>query len=195
LSEKNHIRAKLGAINKRKEMPEEYHKKLIIRPETSLDYQAIAQIHILAFGRENEAILVKEIRASDRYIQQLSLVAEIDGMLIGHILFSYIDLIGEDKVSVLALAPMAVRSGFQKQGIGSKLVRTGLNIATAMKVPLVIVLGHPGFYHRFGFESAKQYLIESPFPVPEEVFMVKFLNDYQTHYKGKIVYPPTFGVV
>lgn len=176
-------------------MTEEYHRKLIIRPETPLDERAIAQIHILAFSRDNEALLVDKIRASDRYIPQLSLVAETDGMLIGHILFSYIDLIAEDKLSVLALAPMAVRSGFQKKGIGSKLVRTGLDIAEAMKAPLVVVLGHPWFYPRFGFESAKQHHIESPFPVPEEAFMVKLLKNYQPHYKGKIVYPPAFGIV
>lgn len=109
--------SRLGVKNKRKEMPEEDRRKLIIRPETPLDDRAIAQIHILAFGRENEALLVEKIRASDRFIPQLSLVAETEEMLIGHILFSNIDLIGEDKLSVLALAPMAVRSGFQKKGL------------------------------------------------------------------------------
>lgn len=176
-------------------MPEEYHKKLIIRPETPLDYQAIAQINILAFGRDNEALLVEKIRASDRYVPQLSLVAETNEMAVGHILFSYVDLLGEEKLSVLALAPMAVRSGFQKQGIGSKLLRTGLDIAEAIKAPLVVVLGHPWFYPRFGFEKAKRHHIESPFPVPEEVFMVKLLKNYQPHYKGKVVYPPAFGIV
>lgn len=74
-------------------------------------------------------------------------------------------------------------------------MRTGLDIAEAMKAPLIVVLGHPWFYPRFGFESAKQHQIESPFPVPEEAFMVKLLKNYQTCYKGKVVYPPAFGVV
>ncbi|MGK7877412.1 MAG: GNAT family N-acetyltransferase [Xenococcaceae cyanobacterium] len=170
-------------------------KSIKIRSEKPLDYQAIAQVNTLAFGRDNEAQLVEGIRTSDRYIPALSLVAELDDVIIGHILFSYIDLVGKERFSVLALAPMAVRPEFQKQGVGSKLVRAGLEAAEAMGEPLVVVLGYPWFYPRFGFEPSGSYDIEPPFPVRSEAFMVKPLKNYQQQYKGKVAYPPAFSRV
>ena len=94
-----------------------------IRPEQTLDYQAIAETILQAFEQDNEVRLVEEIRNSDRYIPNLSLVAEVDGVIVGHILFSYIDLVNDVTYKVLGLAPLAVRLQFQKQGIGSALVR------------------------------------------------------------------------
>jgi putative acetyltransferase len=166
-----------------------------IRSETIPDYPAIAEVNILAFGQENEAKLIAEIRDSDRYIPELSLVAEVENLIIGHILFSYIDLVGEETLKVLGLAPMAVHPNFQRQGIGSALVQAGLEIANARKEAIVIVLGHPEFYTRFGFEPSVNYQVESPFPVPKEFFMVKPLESYQESYKGKVVYPPAFAKV
>ncbi|BAY09916.1 GNAT family N-acetyltransferase [Calothrix sp. NIES-2098] len=163
-----------------------------IRSETVQDYLAIAEVNTLAFGQENEAKLIEEIRHSKRYIPKLSLVAEVESLVVGHILFSYIDLVGEETLQVLGLAPMAVLPNFQKQGIGSALVKAGLEIANARKEAIVIVLGHPQFYSRFGFKPSVNYEIESPFPVPEEYFMVKPLQNYQEIYKGKVVYPRAF---
>jgi putative acetyltransferase len=165
-----------------------------IRPSTEQDYTKIAEIHTLAFSQENEAKLVNEIRQSNRYIPELSLVAEINDFIVGHILLSYIDLVGEQTRQVLGLAPVAIHPQFQRQGIGSALVQAGLDKADAMGEELVIVLGHPHFYSKFGFKSSVTYGIESPFPVPEDVFMVKFLKNDQ-HYKGKVVYPPAFNSV
>lgn len=166
-----------------------------IRCESLSDYAAIAEVNILAFGQENEAKLVEEIRCSQGYIPELSLVAEIDGAIVGHILFSYIDLIGEESLQVLSLAPMAVIPQFQRRGIGSALVEAGLEKANAIKEALVIVLGHPHFYTRFGFQPSVNYKITSPFPVPEDVFMVKPLQTYHQKYQGKVVYPPAFLAV
>jgi putative acetyltransferase len=163
-----------------------------IRSESLSDYAAIAEVNILAFGQENEAKLVEEIRCSQGYISELSLIAEVDNVIVGHILFSYIDLIGEESLQVLSLAPLAVIPQFQKQGIGSALVQAGLEKADAIKEALVIVLGHPHFYQRFGFQPSVNYKILSPFPVPEDVFMVKPLQSYQERYQGKVVYPPAF---
>lgn len=98
-------------------------QNLKIRAEKPSDYGAIAQVISLAFGKQDEAQLVERIRRSDRYIQSLSLVAELKDTIIGHILFSYVDLVGSETVPILALAPIAVRPEFQKGGIGSKLVR------------------------------------------------------------------------
>ncbi|OUL28041.1 GNAT family N-acetyltransferase [Nostoc sp. T09] len=166
-----------------------------IRRENIADYPAIAEVNVLAFGQENEAKLVEEIRHSNRYIPELSLVAEVEGLVVGHILFSYINLVGEERLQVLGLAPMAVHPRFQRQGIGSALVQAGLEIADTRGEAIVIVLGHPPFYSRFGFELSVNYAIESPFPVPEEFFMVKPLQSYQERYKGKVVYPPAFEKV
>ncbi|MEM9541462.1 MAG: N-acetyltransferase [Cyanobacteria bacterium P01_E01_bin.42] len=168
---------------------------LVIRPETPADYSEIAQVNNLAFGQENEAQLIDRIRRGDRYIPELSLVATISNKIVGHILFSKIDLIGQEKQSILGLAPMAVLPEFQNQGIGSQLVREGLAIADRLQMPCVIVLGHSWFYPRFGFEPAEPYGIQPPFPLPPEVFMVKCLSTCQQKYTGKIVYPPEFDVV
>ncbi|MCP2731998.1 GNAT family N-acetyltransferase [Limnofasciculus baicalensis] len=154
-----------------------------IRRETPLDYAIVAEIYQLAFGQDNEGNLVDSIRQSDRYIPELSLVAELDGTVVGHILFSYIDLVGAENWQVLGLAPIAVTPQFQNQGIGSALVQAGLAAAETMGESLVIVLGHTRFYSRFGFEPSVRYGIESPWAVPEEVFMVKLVN-----------YPPSTGV-
>jgi putative acetyltransferase len=166
-----------------------------IRYETLPDYTVIAEVNTLAFGQENEAKLVEKIRDSDRYIPELSLVAEVENVVVGHILFSYIDLVGEQTLQVIGLAPLAVHPQFQRQGIGSALIQTGLEIAEAKTEAIAIVLGHPHFYNRFGFQPSVVYEIESPFPVPEDVFMVKPLQSYQKKYKGKVVYPDAFDGV
>ncbi len=166
-----------------------------IRTEQPSDYQATSEVILQAFGQDNEVRLVEKIRKSDRYIPNLSLVAEIDGVVVAHILFSYIDLVGEKTYKVLGLAPLAVRSPNQKRGIGSALVQEGLARANAMGETIAIVLGHPQFYSRLGFEPSILYGIESPFSVPDDFFMVKLLNSHQNTQKGKVVYPPAFAEV
>ncbi len=167
-----------------------------IRCETLLDYQQIAKVNNLAFGQENEAQLIEEIRRSNRYIPKLSLVAEVENNIVGHILFSYIDLITEESAAkilpVLSLAPVAVLPQFQKQGIGTALIQAGLEKADEMQEKMVIVLGNSSFYNRFGFVSSVIYEIECPFEVAADFFMVKPLKNYQPEYKGRIVYPPAF---
>lgn len=163
-----------------------------IRSEQPSDYQGISEVILQAFGQDNEVRLVQEIRKSPYYIRNLSLVAEVDSVIVGHILFSYIDLVNDATNNVLGLAPLAVRSQFQNQGIGSTLVQEGLARANVMGESIAIVLGHPQFYNRFGFKPSVCYEIESPFPVPEDFFMVKTLNRYQDTQKGKVVYPSAF---
>lgn len=170
-------------------------KMINIRRETVPDYPVIAQVNTLAFGQDSEAKLIEQIRNSDRYIPELSLVAEIETIVVGHILFSYIDLVNEETLKVLGLAPLAVHPQFQRQGIGSALIKAGLEIAEANKEAVVIVLGHPEFYSRFGFQTSVIYGIESPFPVPEEFFMVKPLQNYRERYKGKVIYSSAFNEV
>jgi putative acetyltransferase len=163
--------------------------------EAASDFPIIADINKLAFARENEAKLVECIRNSNYYIPELSLIAKIEDNIVGHILFSYIDIIGDERLRVLALAPIAVHPKFQRQLVGSTLIKTGLEKASAMEEALVLVLGNPSFYHRFGFVSSINYEIKSPFELPDEYFMVKVLKNYQPKYKGKVVYPPAFNQV
>ncbi|MFM2064724.1 MAG: hypothetical protein RLZZ507_4395 [Cyanobacteriota bacterium] len=163
-----------------------------IRPENILDYPTISEVNTLAFGGNKEAKLVEIIRSSNGYIPELSLVAEIANSVVGYIMFSYIDLVGEQQLPVLSLAPMAVHPELQNQGIGSALLKAGLELADKRGEALVIVLGYPKLYAPFGFQPSINYQIESPFPVPEDVFMVKPLSGYEEKYKGKVVYPPAF---
>ncbi|MGB3641062.1 MAG: N-acetyltransferase [Rivularia sp. (in: cyanobacteria)] len=163
-----------------------------IRPETQADYLAIAQIHKLAFARQEEADLVEKIRNSQYYIPQLTLVAEVNNFVVAHVMFSYIHLVGKETFQVIGLAPIAVEPDFQNQGIGSALINAGLNKANVLGETLIIVLGHPQFYSRFGFKPSVDFDIESPFPVPEDAFMVKPLANYRSRYKGKVIYPATF---
>lgn len=163
-----------------------------IRPENILDYPTITEVNILAFGGEKEAKLVEIIRSSNAYIPELSLVAEIENTVVAYIMFSYIDLVSKEKLPVLSLAPMAVHPELQNQGIGSDLLKTGLEIADSRGEALIVVLGYPQLYTPFGFQPSINYQIESPFPVPEDVFMVKTLSGYQENYKGKVVYPSVF---
>jgi len=166
-----------------------------IRCSNCSDYPAIAEIEKQAFGRDNEARLVELIRESDRYIPELELVAEINNAVVGHVLFSYIDLLGQENWQVLGLSPIAVRSQFQRRGIGSALIGAGLEAADVRGEAMAIVLGDPQFYSRFGFQPSVGYGVESPFPVPEEFFLLKPLKNYQELHRGKIAYPPSFNVV
>ena len=100
-----------------------------IGPEQPEDYSAITDVNRLAFGQEDEAQLVARIRASDRYIPELALVAETDKIIVGHIPFIYIDLVGEETCQVLSFAPVCGLPKYQRQGIGSQLVKAGLEVA------------------------------------------------------------------
>ncbi|MBW4468877.1 MAG: N-acetyltransferase [Stenomitos rutilans HA7619-LM2] len=113
--------------------------------------------------------------------------------MVGHILFSYVDLVSDETRRILALTPVAVLPTYQNHGIGSALVNAGLTIADSMGEALVVVLGHPLFYPKFGFAPSIQYAIAAPFPVPEDVFMVKPLKHFQPMYRGNVVYPPAFN--
>lgn len=132
-----------------------------IRPETAADLELIRNVHRRAFGREEEARLVDELR--DGGYAQISLVAEVD-QVVGHILFSDIQIVARDSIiPALALAPLAVLPDFQRQGIGSSLVRSGLEMAWERGDRIAIVLGDPNFYRRFGFYPELASRLESPY--------------------------------
>ena len=154
-----------------------------IREEQPADVAAIRLVNEEAFGRPQEADVVEKIRADCADV--LSLVALRDGRVVGHILFSPATCEGKDgPVSGMGLAPMAVLPDSQRQGIGSALVRRGLEVLGERACSLVIVLGHPQYYRRFGFKRASLYGLRSQWTgVPDEAFMVRFLDD---SYKGRV---------
>ena len=134
---------------------------LLIRPETPA-IRAIREINRQAFGQEDEGILVDALR--EQGYARLSLVAVDQGLPVGHILFSDLPIVTPDRtVPALSLAPLAVIPSHQRRGIGSALVRRGLEACAEQGHAIVIVLGHPGFYPRFGFSAALARPLRSPF--------------------------------
>jgi putative acetyltransferase len=165
-----------------------------IRPESPSDYAAIAEV-VEAACRPNEARLVELIRASEQYVPELALVAEDNRLIVGHVMFSYVTLRGAHEFEVLELAPVAVTQAQQSRGIGSALIRAGIEKAAARREPLIVVLGHPPYFPRFGFEPAHEHGIEAPSPaMAGPAFMVLRLSAYQEHYRGQVIFPPAFDV-
>ncbi len=169
----------------------------VIRPEVPTDAEAIREIHRRAFGRDAEAALVDAVRASPGYLPDLSLVAEAAGVLVGHLLLSAIAIRTErGDVPALALAPVAVLPERQGQGVGTALIEHGLERARAAGHRLVVVVGHPTYYPRFGFAPARPRGLEAPFPVSDAAFMALALAPGALDgLRGTVVYPPAFADV
>jgi putative acetyltransferase len=164
-----------------------------IRAETAADYAAIAEVTAAAFGQPDEADLVEAIRASDEYVPELTLVAEKDGRIVGHVMFSYSALEGSD-TGLLQLSPLSVAPERQGSGIGSALTREALRLADECGEPLVLVLGHPSYYPRFGFRPASSLGLEAPNPEwPDEAFMAVPLTAYDPALRGRVSFAPPFG--
>ncbi|RYG67144.1 N-acetyltransferase [bacterium] len=164
---------------------------MTIRPETLADIAAIYYVNEAAFGRPEEARLVDALRQNHRVT--LSLVAEEEGEIVGHILFFPLHI---GKHSSLGLGPMAVVPSHQKQGIGSQLVRAGIEALRKSRHTGIVVLVHPEFYPRFGFEKASKYGITCPFEVPDEAFMALELRDgAMANISGRVEYSPEFSEV
>jgi putative acetyltransferase len=164
---------------------------VIIRPETPADHEAIFAVQEAAFGKAAEARLVDAIRASDRYMPELSLVAEEDGEVVGHTMLSYVDV---DHARVLTLSPIGVRPDRQGRGIGGALVREALRLADGRGEPLVVLEGDPAYYGRFGFRPAGELGIELATPAPEGAFQAIPLTAYDPELRGRLVYPHAFDV-
>lgn len=148
-----------------------------IRQEKEKDYKLSESVVARAFKHaeqtdHKEHLLVAKLRKSDIFIPELSLVAELDGEIVGHIMFTKLFIENEgNKYESLGLAPVSVLPEHQNKGIGSKLINEGLKIAKEIGFKSVIVLGHDKYYPRFGFKPASTWAIKSPFDVPNEVFM------------------------
>ena len=141
-----------------------------IRPERAADIPVIHALNRAAFETATEAELVDALR--DQAEPIVSLVADDRGSIVGHILFSPVTLSGGRGLKIMGLAPMAVLPAEQRRGIGSALVRAGLEHCTQLGCGAVVVLGHPEYYPRFGFIPASQFGVTCEYDVPDDVFMV-----------------------
>jgi putative acetyltransferase len=160
-----------------------------IRPETPDDFDEIDEVVRAAFKSNDEVKIVRDIRAGTAYAPELSLVAIDQDAIVGHVMLSYQRI---DDRRVLQLAPLAVRPDRQRMGIGDALTRAVLTLADAEREPLCLVLGHPEYYPRFGFGSARALGIEPDVPdLPDDVWMVKRLTHYDASIRGTAHFEPT----
>lgn len=166
---------------------------LLIRRETANDIDAIRYVNDLAFGGALEGRLVDALR--DGGFVRLSLVAEIENRIVGHILFSELHIEIEDSsVPALSLAPMAVLPEFQRRGIGSQLVREGLRLCRDQGHAIVLVVGHPDFYPRFGFSGKLARQLDCPYS--GDAFMATELTPKAlAGVTGNVIYPAPFASV
>lgn len=147
---------------------------MLIRAEKESDRAAVYQINVTAFERRAEAELVETLRACVQPL--IALVAEVDATVVGHILFSPVSVSADHGLRVMGLAPMAVAPAHQRQGIGSALVRAGLERCKALAFDAVVVLGHPAYYPRFGFLPASRFELRCEYNVPDEAFLAMELE-------------------
>jgi putative acetyltransferase len=166
---------------------------ILVRQEKEKDYGGIYEVNKLAFGQENESRLVERIRKGDSFIPELSLVAEVGGRVVGHILFSEIKISGSLIFETLMLAPIAVTPELQRQGIGTELMKRGMKLASELGYDSIIVVGHKEYYPRFGFKKASSWNIKFPFEVPDEAFMaIELVGGALEGKSGTIIYPDEF---
>lgn len=169
--------------------------KPIIRQEMISDNSIVFRINQLAFGREDEAHLVDRLRKSSAFVPELSLVAVNGAELVAYLLFTKIQIINvqHDVHNSLALAPVAVLPSHQNHGIGSQLIRYGLDKARILGFKSVIVLGHEHYYPRFGFEPAVKWQIFPSFKVSASAFMALELQPKALNgVRGTVKYDKAF---
>ena len=169
----------------------------IIRPEHPDDIDAIFEVNFQAFGQDGEARLVNALRDEGEYNHELSLVAESDDRIIGHILFPPIAIVSDTaETAALALAPLAVHQDFQCLGIGTALIGEGLMECRRLGHRIVIVVGHPTYYPKFGFVTARNFGIRAPFPCPDASFMaLPLASGALDGISGTVRYPHAFDAV
>ena len=166
---------------------------MIIRPEKSEDVVPIHHVHSAAFPTDAEARLVDSLRASEKL--SVSLVAELDGVTVGHIAFSPVSLQASDSNVLLGvgLAPVAVHPTHQRQGVGSRLIRAGLAKCKTIGCPLCVVLGEPAYYTRFGFSQASKRGLANEYGAEEAFMVCEFHDNGIPPAGGMIKYAPEFS--
>lgn len=169
---------------------------MLIRQERSEDYESIYGLITEAFSNAehadgNEQDLVVALRKGKSYIPELSLVAEIDNEVAGHILFTKAKAGTQE---VLVLAPLSVKQKYQKQGVGCKLIAEGHRIAKELGYPYSLVLGSEQYYPKFGYVPAEEFEIQVPEGIPAINFMAIKLQKEAQAVCGAVTYAEEFGI-
>ena len=171
-----------------------------VREERDDDVEAVAAVHRAAFGGSEAAAdepvevpLYRALRASDAFVPELSLVATIDGHVVGHVICTRATLDGQ--IDVLGLGPVGVVPSLQGKGIGRAIIDRALAASDALGFPLVCLLGDPKLYERFGFEPARDRGIEAPDESWGIHFQVQTLSTYDAAMTGRFAYAAPFDDV
>lgn len=169
---------------------------MLIRQETFSDYKEVYELITEAFATAehahgNEQDLVVALRKGNAFIPELSLVAEIDKELAGHILFTKAKVNNDN---VLVLAPLSVKPQYQKQGVGTALIVEGHKIAKELGYEYSLVLGSETYYPRIGYVTAEQIGIEVPKDIPSKNFMAIKLQENAKIIHGPVTYAEEFGM-
>lgn len=163
---------------------------LTIRTAAEADRDSVYRVEAQAFGYDKEAKLVDSLLDDSTAEPRVSLLAFENDQAVGHILFTAAKIEGS-KRKISLLAPLSVVPDSQGKGVGGKLIKAGLKILVEMGVELVFVLGHPGYYPKFGFIPAHTYDLKAPYPIPEkyaDAWMVQALNGTELgHVQGTVV--------
>ena len=168
---------------------------VVVRRERPGDVEAVAIVHARAFGRADrttpvEVELLAALRDSAAWIPELSLVAELLGTVVGHVVCTRAH-VGPER-EALGLGPIGVLPSFQRHGLGHALVHAVVSAAEAREEPLIALLGDPAFYGRFGFVSASRLGIDAPDPAWGDHFMARALAAYEPTLIGPFRYAPPF---
>jgi putative acetyltransferase len=164
----------------------------MIRAATPADAEAIAALNRAAFGGEGEVCIIERLRLDN--LVAVELVAEQKRTIVGHILLSWLPTVMDGRsVKALALAPVAVRPGLQKQGVGGRLIAEALHEARAAGAEAVIVLGHPDYYPRFGFSAALARNLAAPFS-GDAFVALELVPGALVGAQGSVSYPSAFGL-
>ncbi len=168
-----------------------------IRPEVPADIPAIFEVNYQAFAHYDEARLVNALRDDKIFNPELSLVAVHGDRIIGHIMFPPVTIESpETSTPAVALAPLVVHPDFQCLGVGAALIEEGLKVCRTLGHRIVIVIGHPGYYPRYGFLRARENGLEAPFTVADDVFMVLALDAGALDgVEGMVKYPVAFDAI
>jgi putative acetyltransferase len=162
-----------------------------VREEEQRDRESVHALNVAAFETSAEADLVDALREQARPV--LSLVAEEAARIVGHVLFTPVSLSGHADRRIMGLAPMAVAPERQRKGIGSALVRAGLERCRDLGFGAGMVLGHPSFYPRFGFQPAARFGVACEYDAPAEAFMlVELVPGYLRGASGTVQFHPAF---
>ena len=164
-----------------------------IRDERPGDQEAIRRVHCDAFGGDLEARLVDLLRERGKAVT--SLVADVNGQIVGHILFSEVTIDAASECRALGLAPLSVLPANQHRGVGSSLVREGLTRCTGAGYDFVVLVGAPAYYARFGFHAAKTRGLDNEYGVNDEFMVLELRKASLDRVRGLVRYAPEFAEV